>query len=94
MISRHGEVNESVSRLRAFGIDRNVVEDRKIPGMYDVQGIGLNYRLNEIGAAMGIEQMRKLPGFLEKRRENDTVVLTLDREGREVDAKVTLGAPR
>jgi S1-C subfamily serine protease len=31
---------------------------------------------------------------LEKRRENDTVVVTLDREGREEDVKVTLGAPR
>lgn len=70
VISRHAEVNESVSRLRAFGIDRNVVEDRKIPGMYDVQGIGLNYRLNEIGAALGIEQMKRLPAFLKRRREN------------------------
>jgi perosamine synthetase len=70
VISRHAEVNEAVSKLRAFGIDRNVVEDRKIPGMYDVQGIGLNYRLNEIGAVLGIEQMKRLPGFLKKRREN------------------------
>jgi len=70
VISRHAEVNESVSRLRAFGIDRNVVEDRKIPGMYDVQGIGLNYRLNEIGAVLGIEQMKRLPAFLKRRREN------------------------
>jgi S1-C subfamily serine protease len=31
---------------------------------------------------------------LEKRRENDTVVVTLDREGREEDVQVTLGAPR
>jgi len=70
VISRHEEVNESVGRLRAFGIDRNVVEDRRTPGMYDVQGLGLNYRLNEIGAAMGIEQMKKLPEFLRRRREN------------------------
>lgn len=70
VISRHKEVNESVGRLRAFGIDRNVVEDRRTPGMYDVQELGLNYRLNEIGAAMGIEQMKKLPEFLRRRREN------------------------
>jgi perosamine synthetase len=70
LISKHPEVSDAVSRLRAFGIDRNVVEDRKIPGMYDVQGIGLNYRLNEIGAALGIEQMKRLPDFLRRRREN------------------------
>ena len=70
VISRHATVNESVARLRAFGIDRNVVEDRRLPGMYDVQELGLNYRLNEIGAALGIEQMKKLPDFLRRRREN------------------------
>ncbi len=70
VISRHAAVNESVARLRAFGIDRNVVEDRRLPGMYDVQELGLNYRLNEIGAALGIEQMKKLPDFLRRRREN------------------------
>jgi perosamine synthetase len=69
-ISRHAAVNASVARLRAFGIDRNVVEDRRIPGMYDVQELGLNYRLNEIGAALGVEQMKRLPEFLRRRREN------------------------
>jgi dTDP-4-amino-4,6-dideoxygalactose transaminase len=32
--------------------------------------LGLNYRLGEVGAAMGVEQMKKLPGFLEKRERN------------------------
>jgi len=70
LITQNAEVAQRISVLRAFGIDRNVVHERKIPGMYDVQSIGLNYRLNEIGAAMGIEQMKRLPEFLQRRREN------------------------
>jgi len=74
LITRHKKVADSISRLRAFGIDRNVVSQRKIPGMYDVQSIGLNYRLNEIGAALGIEQMKRLPGFLNRRQENNRLL--------------------
>jgi dTDP-4-amino-4,6-dideoxygalactose transaminase len=32
--------------------------------------VGNNYRMNELLAAIGLVQLRKLPGFLEKRREN------------------------
>ena len=31
---------------------------------------GFNYRLGEIGAAIGVEQMKRLPGFLEQRERN------------------------
>ncbi|HJX13217.1 MAG TPA: DegT/DnrJ/EryC1/StrS family aminotransferase [Dehalococcoidales bacterium] len=64
------DIAEKISRQRAFGIDRNIVSERPVPGVYDVVELGLNYRLNEIGAALGIAQMKRLDGFLEKRREN------------------------
>ncbi len=64
------EIAEAVSMQRAFGIDRNIVSERKIPGMYDVQSLGFNYRMNEISAALGLEQMKRISGFLRKRREN------------------------
>ncbi len=32
--------------------------------------LGYNYRMNEIAAAIGVEQLKKLPGFIEKRQEN------------------------
>lgn len=70
LITRHKEVAEGISRYRAFGIDRNIVSERKIPGIYDVQQLGFNYRMNEIGAALGLEQMKRVPQFLFKRREN------------------------
>lgn len=69
-ITRRDDVAAHASTQRAFGIDRNIVAERKIPGTYDVQGLGFNYRLNELGAAIGVQQMRRLPDFLEARRAN------------------------
>lgn len=60
------------SKLRlkkAFGVDRTHGE-RKIPGMYETIDLGFNYRMSEIHAAIGIEQIKKLPAFLEKRKSN------------------------
>lgn len=74
LITQDPAIAESISRLRAFGIDRNIVQDREVPGMYDVVSLGLNYRLNEIGAAIGLEQMRRLPDFLARRHENHEVL--------------------
>ena len=55
---------------RAFGIDRTKVDDRAVPGEYDVHALGSNYRMSEISAALGCEQMRRLPDFLRQRRGN------------------------
>jgi len=37
---------------------------------YEHDKIGYNYRMTDITAAIGIEQLKKLPGFIKKRREN------------------------
>ena len=37
---------------------------------YEHDKIGYNYRTTDISSAIGIEQLKKLPGFLKKRREN------------------------
>ncbi len=70
LISQRPEVAQEASRLRAFGIDRNVVQQRELPGAYDVQSLGLNYRMSEMAAAIGLEQLAKLPQFLAARRRN------------------------
>jgi len=70
VITKNKDIAEKICRRRAFGIDRDIVSERSIPGIYDVQGLGLNYRLNEMGAALGIEQMKRVDGFLQKRKEN------------------------
>ena len=55
--------------MRAFGVDRHAGE-RKIPGVYDVTALGFNYRMNEIEAAIGIEQLKRLDGILARRQAN------------------------
>jgi len=69
LVSRHCDVAEGVSKLRAFGVDRSHTE-RAIPGMYDVTTLGLNYRMSELQAALGRSQLRRLDDNLNRRREN------------------------
>lgn len=53
---------ERLRRLRAFG--------RNGQGEYNFPDHGLNYRMSEVHAAIGIEQLKKLPGFLAARISN------------------------
>ena len=55
-------------KQRAFGIDK-AVHRRPAPHRRLRDRVrGLNYRLGEIQAAMGVEQLERLPGFLEAPR--------------------------
>lgn len=67
--SKHPEIIAKIERQKAFGVDRTVGE-RKIPGVYDVTMLGFNYRMSEIESVIGIEQLKRMTGFLVKRKEN------------------------
>jgi dTDP-4-amino-4,6-dideoxygalactose transaminase len=69
VVTRNAELAAKLKLRKAFGVDRSHGE-RKIPGAYDVVALGFNYRMSEIHAALGIEQVKKLDGFLARRREN------------------------
>ncbi len=69
LITKREEIAVRIARQKAFGVDRHVGE-RAVPGVYDVTMLGFNYRLNEIQAALGIEQLKKVAGFIERRRQN------------------------
>lgn len=73
VLSRHPEVLEKISLQRAFGVDRTHGE-RKIPGEYDVNLLGYNYRMNELQAAMGVIQIGRLEGFLASRKQNHDIL--------------------
>lgn len=88
LITRHRGLAEKVRRLRAFGVDRTPGE-RSLPGEYDVPALGINYRLNEVQAAIGVEQMKKLPLFLAARNRNASLL----REGLAGTAAITLLPP-
>ncbi len=76
IILRDGALTAQLKLKRAFGVDRTHGE-RKIPGVYDTIALGFNYRMSEIHAAIGIEQVKKLPRFLAKRAENHRLLSEL-----------------
>ena len=53
---------KKLRKMRAFG----KITDPE----FDIIMPGLNYRMGEINAAIGIEQMKRLPGILEARKRN------------------------
>lgn len=72
-ITHHDHIAARVQRLKAFGYDK-MVGERAVPGLYDVDLLGYNYRMNELEAAIGIEQLKRAHGFLAKRAENDAAL--------------------
>lgn len=69
LVTRHSQIAQKASCQKAFGLDRTVHE-REQPGVYDVVALGFNYRMNEIEAALGIEQLKRMDGFLSRRHDN------------------------
>ncbi len=69
LITKHKQIAQRIALEKAFGVDRQVGE-RKVPGVYDVVALGFNYRMNELEAALGVEQLKRMNGFLTKRKEN------------------------
>jgi len=69
MITKNKDIAERIGKKKAFGVNK-VHSEREIPGVYDVNMLGYNYRMNEIQASIGIEQLKRMNGFLKKREEN------------------------
>ena len=63
------DLAEKVRRLRGFHYDRSLNE-RSLPGIYDVDGCGLNYRMSELQAALGTSQLARLDEILRIRKRN------------------------
>lgn len=68
-VSADSAVADSVRGRRGFCYDRSLNE-RALPGIYDVNGLGLNYRMSELQAALGNAQLQRVDQFLEIRRRN------------------------
>lgn len=69
VVSRSQEKAERIRRLRSHGITKSTFERFKgHANSYDVIELGYNYRMDEIRAAIGIEQLRKLPEYTTKRQ--------------------------
>ncbi len=76
LITRDADLAHKIRKARAFGMDKHVGE-RTVPGMYDVLSLGFNYRMNDVCAAIGVEQMKRVPSFLEQRANNHQALTAL-----------------
>ncbi len=73
VITRDAKLAQSLRLKKAFGVNRSHGE-RVVPGVYDVDALGFNYRMSEIHAALGIEQLKKVDAFLAQRKANYQVL--------------------
>lgn len=69
LVSKNENLLIEARKTKAFYYSKNIGE-RSVPGLYDIVGFGLNLRMSEIAAAIGVEQIKKLPTFLEIRSKN------------------------
>lgn len=69
IITNNNKLAKKLRLKKAFGINKSYSE-RKVAGFYDAIELGFNYRMSEIHAAIGLEQIKKLPNFLKKRKQN------------------------
>jgi perosamine synthetase len=79
VVTNDDEIAEKVHAYRDFGFSTTNIERHKSGAtiMPPVKVLGYNYRLNDIQAAVGVEQMKKINWILEGKRR---VAATYDRE--------------
>ncbi len=76
LVTGDAAIAARVRKLRAFGYDKQLGQ-RSLPGIYDIDALGYNFRMSEGQAAIGLCQMDRLDGFLERRRRNGDKLLSL-----------------
>ncbi len=66
------QLKERLDRLRQHGIQRDPARFEHVAGdpwAYEVQELGLNYRLTDVACALGLSQLAKQPAWLAHRRQ-------------------------
>jgi len=71
---------KKLKKLRSHGITKDKTEFQnsyKGSWFYEQQDLGFNYRMNDISAALGVSQLKKLEFFIQKRRDNANLYASL-----------------
>jgi len=65
----HAEIARRVTLIRNHGIDTDFrTREKSVTWYYDMVELGFNYRLSDILCALGISQLRQLPGWISRRQ--------------------------
>ena len=71
-LTNHAEFASRMTRIRSHGVTRNPTEmenSEPQPWEYEQIELGLNYRMSEIQAALGLSQLNRLEEFVNRRRK-------------------------
>ena len=71
VLTRNSDLAKRMKIMRLHGIDRDAFDrfqSKKPAWYYEVVAPGFKYNMTDIAAAMGIHQLKKLPGFLNRRQ--------------------------
>lgn len=80
MVTTNNDVlAEALRKRRAFSYNRALGE-RTRPGVYDVDALGINYRMSEVEAAVGLTQVTRLDEFMAARAANDAALRAIVRQ--------------
>ena len=58
LITNNKKIAKKIVKLKSFGYSRSL--NKETPGLYDVDSLGINYRMNEVSSSIGIEQLKNL----------------------------------
>lgn len=71
IVTRHADLADRMRVMRLHGINRDAFDrfrSEKPAWYYEVVAPGFKYNLTDIASAIGIHQLKRLPGFLKRRQ--------------------------
>jgi len=88
VLTNRQDIYERLISLRSHGIinDPGRMEEQHGPWYYEMTDLGFNYRMTDIQSALGVSQLGKLDGWLERRRE---IARGYDEAFRDIEAVTT-----
>ena len=70
VIIKDKKIFNKLRSVKSFGYDVASPKDRKIPGNYNIDHLGLNYRMSEIESAIGIDELKNIKNKINLRKKN------------------------